>query len=102
MTGKHVNAEANGSVGLDGKLNLPVSLHFSPELSERLRKRASVTKYLADQTGEIDISLKLAGTVTRPYPTLDTAGVQKQIKETIRKKAMEELGRAFSGEKKAK
>jgi hypothetical protein len=40
--------------------------------------------------------------VTRPYPTLDTAGVQKQIKETIRKKAMEELGRAFSGEKKAK
>ena len=102
MTGKHVNAEANGSVGLDGKLNLPVSLHFSPELSKRLRKRASVTKYLADQTGEIDISLKLAGTVTRPYPTLDIAGVQKQIKETIRKKAMEELGRAFSGEKKAK
>jgi len=102
MTGKHVNAEAEGTVGLDGKLNLPVRLHFSPELSEKLRKRASVAKYLADKTGEIDISLKLAGTVTRPYPTLDTAGVQEQIKEAVRKKAIEELGRAFSEEKKAK
>jgi uncharacterized protein involved in outer membrane biogenesis len=102
MTGKHVNAEAEGTVGLDGKLNLPVSLHFSPELSEKLRDRASVARYLTDETGDIDISLKLAGTVTRPYPTLDTAGVQEQIKETIRKKAIEELGKAFSGEKKTK
>ncbi|OPL10592.1 MAG: hypothetical protein AVO38_05115 [delta proteobacterium ML8_D] len=102
MTGEHVNAEARGAVGLDGKLNLPVSLHFSPELSEKLRDSASVAGYLADETGDIDISLKLAGTVTRPYPTLDTTGVKGKIKETIRKKAIEELGRAFSGEKKTK
>lgn len=102
MTGKDVNAKANGTVGLDGKLDLPVSLRFSPELSEKLKKRASVTKYLVNETGEVDIRLKLAGTVTRPYPTLDTSGVQEQVKETIRKKAIEELEKALSGEKKAK
>ena len=102
MTGKDVNAQAKGTVGLDGKLDLPVSLRFSPELSEKLKKRASVAKYLADETGEVEIRLKLTGTVTRPYPTLDTAGVQEQVKETVRKKAIEELGKALSGEKKAK
>ena len=54
-----------------------------------------------DETGEAEIRLKLAGTVTRPYPTLDTAGVQEQVKETVRKKAIEELEKALSGEKKA-
>lgn len=102
MTGKDVNAQAKGTVGLDGKLDLPVSLRFSPELSEKLKKRASVAKYLVDETGEAEIRLKLAGTVTRPYPTLDTAGVQEQVKETVRKKAIEELGKALSGKKKAK
>ncbi|MBW1719820.1 MAG: hypothetical protein JRJ43_09715, partial [Deltaproteobacteria bacterium] len=34
--------------------------------------------------------------------TLDTAGVQEQVKETVRKKAIEDLGKALSGEKKAK
>ncbi len=102
MTGKDVNAQAKGTVGFDGKLDLPVSLRFSPELSEKLKKRASVAKYLVGETGEAEIRLKLAGTVTRPYPTLDTAGVQEQVKETVRKKAVEELGKALSGEKKAK
>jgi len=101
MTGKDVNAQAKGTVGLDGKLNLPVSLRFSPELSEKLRKRASVAKYLMDETGEVEIRLKLAGTVTRPYPTLDTAGVQEQVKKAVRKKAIEELGKVLSGKKKA-
>ena len=102
MTGKDVNAQAKGTVGLDGKLDLPVRLHFSPELSEKLKKRVSMAKYLVDETGEAEIRLKLAGTVTRPYPTLDTAGVQEQVKKTVRKKAIEELGKALSGKKKAK
>ncbi len=102
MTGKDVNAQAKGTVGLDGKLDLPVSLRFSPELSEKLKKRASMAKYLADETGEVEIRLKLTGTVTRPYPTLDAAGVQERVKETVRKKAVEELGKALSGKEKAK
>jgi hypothetical protein len=36
----------------------------------------------------------------RPYPTLDTAGVSEQVKETIWKKAVEKLDEAMTGEKK--
>ncbi|MEA3386462.1 MAG: AsmA family protein [Thermodesulfobacteriota bacterium] len=102
MSSKDVNAQAKGTVGLDGKLDLPVTLHFSPELSEKLKKRVSMAKYLVDETGEAEIRLKLVGTVTRPYPTLDTAGMQEQVKKTVRKKAIEELRKAILGKKKAK
>ncbi|RPI51881.1 MAG: hypothetical protein EHM49_06515, partial [Deltaproteobacteria bacterium] len=102
MTGKDVNAQAKGTVGLDGKLDLPFSLRFSPELSEKLKKRVSVAKYLMDEKGEAEIRLKLAGTVTRPYPSIDTKGVQEQVKDTFRKKAIKEIGKVLSGEKKDK
>lgn len=100
MTGKDVNAQAKGTVGLDGKLDLPFSLRFSPELSEKLKKRVSVAKYLMDEKGEAEIRLKLAGTVTRPYPSIDTKGIQEQVKDTFRKKAIEKLGKALAGKKK--
>jgi hypothetical protein len=38
MSGKDVVAQAKGNVGLDGKLDLPVTLRFSPELSKKLKK----------------------------------------------------------------
>jgi hypothetical protein len=38
MSGKDVVAQTKGNVGLDGKLNLPVTLRFSPELSKKLKK----------------------------------------------------------------
>lgn len=102
MTGKDVNAQAQGTIGLDGKLDLPFSLRFSQELSEKLKKRVSVARYLIDQKGEAEIRLKLAGTATRPYPTVDTKGLQEQVKETVRKKAIKEIGKVLSGEKKDK
>ena len=38
MSGKDVVAQVKGNVGLDSKLDLPVTLRFSPELSKKLKK----------------------------------------------------------------
>ncbi len=100
MTGEDVGARAEGTIGLDGNLDMPVTLLLSPALSEKLRKRTSVAKYLTIKEGQTELRLKLAGSLMRPYPTLDTAGVSEQVKETIWKKAVEKLDEALTGKKK--
>ncbi len=100
VNSKDVRAQAKGNVGLDGRLDLPVDLYLSPKLSKKLKKFSSIVKYLASREGETELHLKLTGTLTHPYPVLNTAGIQRQLKETIRKKAIEVLRRALTGKKK--
>jgi len=100
MSGKDVGARAEGTIGLDGNLDMPVTLLLSQALSEKLRKRASVAKYLTSEEGQAELRLKLAGSLMRPYPTLDTAGVSEQVKEAIQKKAVEKLDEVLTGKKK--
>jgi len=90
-----IKADADGTVSLDGALDLPLTLHLSKELGDKLKSRASVAKYLVDQQGETVLRLKLAGTAAKPRPTLDAAAVQ----ETIKEKAIEKLGDMLSGKK---
>jgi uncharacterized protein involved in outer membrane biogenesis len=101
MSGKDVvGARAEGTIGLDGNLDMPVTLLLSQALSEKLQKRASIAKYLTSEEGQTELRLKLAGSLMRPYPALDTAGVSKQVKEIIRKKAVEKLDEVLTDKKK--
>jgi uncharacterized protein involved in outer membrane biogenesis len=91
MDGTRVSGETKGVIGLDGTLDLPVTLRLSEEVADQLRARSSVAKYIAGKTGEATIRMKLSGTIDRPRPTLDTAAVQEQVTETLKGKAAEEL-----------
>lgn len=95
LDSKDIKADADGTVSLDGALDLPLILRLSKDLGDKLKSRASVAKYLADQQGETVLRLKLAGTAGNPRPALDAAGVQ----ETIKQKAIEKLGDVLSGKK---
>ena len=99
MSGDDVEVRMNGTVGLDGKLDMPVSLRLSPELSAKFNDRVSVARYITNKKGEAEVHVKLTGMVTRPRPTLDTARVKEQLKETVRKKAGEMLEEILFGEK---
>jgi hypothetical protein len=81
-------------------MDMPMTLLLSLSLSEKLRKRASVAKYLTSKEGQTELRLKMAGSLMRPYPALDTAGVSEQVKETVRKKAVEKLDEVLTGKKK--
>jgi len=87
-----ISADADGIIGLDGSLNMPVALHLSPALAEKLKSRASFTQYLADEQGGSTLNLKLAGTVSNPKPTFDMKGVQDQLQKTLQKKLFEQEG----------
>ena len=91
MQGTDLNAETEGVIGLDGSLNLPVTLHLSPALSDKLKSRASFAKYLTDDQGGSTLNLKLTGNLAHPKPALDTKGVQKQLQKTIQKQIFKQL-----------
>jgi len=76
MNSKGLKAMADGSVGLDGKLDLPLTLRLSPKFSKRLKRRVLAARYLTDRENNTVIFLKLIGTLSRPALTFDTTGVK--------------------------
>lgn len=94
-----IAADADGIIGLDGSLNMPVTLHLSPALAEKLKSRGSFTQFLADGEGGSTLNLKLAGTVSNPQPTLDMKGVQDQLQKTLQQKLLEQGGGTQTDEK---
>lgn len=102
IDGKGLEVETAGRIGLDTTLELPMTLKLSPELSARLEKKSSIARYLADEQGQTTLRLKLAGTLKKPKPTLDSGMVKEQLENTLRQKAMSEIDRAMGGDKKGK
>jgi AsmA protein len=101
LQGPDLDAETEGIIGLDGSLDLPLTFHLSQPLADKLRSRASFTKYLSDEQGGATLHLKLAGTLRRPQPTLDMKGVQDQLQKSLEKEVIKQLDSSGgqSGEK---
>ena len=100
MNGNEVSGLAQGKIGLDGILDLPVTLQFSPELSEKLSQKHAIARYLRDETGRTEIKLKLTGTLDRPRPTIDSSGIQEQATKALSNRAAEELQKLLSNDSK--
>jgi len=102
MDGRDVSLTSKeGVISLDGTaVDMPFHLTFSQEISEKLKQRSSLANYLADEEGQTAVSLKVTGSLRKPRVTLDSSGVKKQVTETLKKKAFEELDRAFGSEQK--
>lgn len=93
MDGSDFGAETNGIADLDGNLELPVTLKLSQALSKKLDARGSITNFLTNEKGETELRLKIAGSFSSPKTSLDSAGVEEQVKKTIKAKAINELDR---------
>ena len=91
LQGADLDADAEGIIGLDGSLDLPLTFHLSPALADKLRARASYAKYLTDDKGGSTLHLKLAGSLKNPQPTLDMKGVQEQLQKSLQKEVIKQL-----------
>ena len=99
LKGDDISADADGIIGLDGSLNMPLALHLSPALAEKLKSSASFTQYLADGEDGATLNLKLAGTVSSPKPTLDMKNVQEQLQKKLQKQLLEQQDGTQTDEK---
>lgn len=96
-----VKAKTTGRVGLDGSLDLPLTITLSPAISSSLGNRAGLGQLLKDSEGNTVLHLKLAGTLSRPRPTIGRKELRQQIGTAIEKKLFETLSKPSpSGENK--
>ena len=98
MNGANIKMQTDGNIDINnGNLDLPLQLEFSGAMAEQLRQKASFLKYLSTKEDSTALSLKITGSTSSPKATLDKAAVEKQIKQQIEKKAMEEIGKKLLG-----
>ena len=90
LNSQDVRAQIQGTVGLDGTLNLPVVLKLSPKLGDKLKKRVSFARYLSREKGWMVVPIKLTGSVDRPIPTPDLGTLKERLKGEATK-ALERL-----------
>ncbi len=91
-------AKMDGNVGLDGRLNMPVSLSLSPRLSSRLESRLKAARYMEKQGDRIVVHLAVGGMANSPKINFDTTQVRRQATDSL---INEVLGDDASPEEKA-
>ena len=89
LEGSEVRMKPQGTVGLDGSLDLNLNASLAPALMQKLDRRGQVTRFLTDQQGWGQLPLRVAGSYDNPRFALDATGVREQVEE----KAREELQR---------
>ncbi|MBW1646001.1 MAG: AsmA family protein [Deltaproteobacteria bacterium] len=95
MNAAELSARSTGTVGLDGRLQLPVNLTLGRELSRQLVRKYPWMKNLADREGRTTIDLQVNGSLSRPRVALNEKTTQKQVEKVIEKKLFEQLNRSL-------
>ncbi len=91
FTGKDARLNPNGSLGLDGSLDLSLDLRLSPDLTKKVDGKGGVTKFLSDSEGWGRVPLRLSGTVSKPKFSLDTSAAKEQVKEKAQQELQKQL-----------
>jgi AsmA protein len=98
IVSKQLKISPQGSVGLDGSLDLGLDTRLSPELSARLDRGGSVTRYLEDQDGWTQMPLLLTGDFSSPRFGLDPKGLNRQATKALGKELNRQLDKLFKSE----
>jgi len=91
LAGKDVRMQPEGTIGLDGSLNVALDLAISPELTGRLGSGGKVTRFFKDAEGWGQVPLKVTGTIGSPRFALDTSAVKGKVKEKAREEIQKKL-----------
>jgi len=84
-----------GSLGLDGSLDMGLDTRLSPELSAKLDKSASVTRYLTDEDGWTQMPLLLTGDFSSPRFGIDPKGLNRQAGKALGNELNRQLNKLF-------
>lgn len=83
ITGTGWRARSEGTVDLDGSLDLPVTMVLGRELSRTLQQTYSWAAELANEEGETELALALGGTLRRPKASISEAVARRTVEKTI-------------------
>ncbi len=96
IDGSAVRMNPTGTVGLENfALDLSLNPRFSPDLLGRLDARGTVTQFLKDDQGWGSVPIRVAGTASEPRFTIDTTGIQRQLRERADQELRQQLERGI-------
>ena len=96
LQSSNIDILAKGTVGLNGRLEMPLTLRLSPEYGQSLDEKATFARYLGDDQGRTTLHLKAQGSLQDPKLTIDTKASGKQVQKVMERKLLEELGKSLS------
>lgn len=91
FSGRQVRLAPQGSVGLDGSLDVTLDARLAPELTARLDKQGGVSRYLADAQGWGQVPLKVSGSLERPRFEIDARAAAQKAGRALEKKLEQKL-----------
>lgn len=91
FSGDQVRLAPQGTIGLDGRLNLHLDARLAPELTARLDRGGRVTRYFQDAEGWGEVPLKLTGSLDRPRFEIDAKAAVKKAGEKLQEKLEQKL-----------
>jgi len=77
------NMLTNGTIGLDGKINLALTFTLNKKESDALKKRHADWVLFYDKAGKAVIDMNITGKVLDPKFALDTKKIQQRLKGKI-------------------
>ncbi|BCR05142.1 hypothetical protein DESUT3_22110 [Desulfuromonas versatilis] len=91
FSGKDLRMAPQGSVGLDGSLDVRLDARISPALTDKLDKKGKFTQFLKDQEGWGQVPVLVTGTAARPSFALDTSAIKGQVEQKVKQEVQKKL-----------
>lgn len=91
FSGSNARFAPQGTVGLDGELDLALDLRLSPTLTGKLDRRGNVAQFFTDAEGWGQVPLKAKGTFGAPRFAIDSSAVKGKVKEKAREEIEKKL-----------
>jgi len=88
--------DPKGNIGLDETINLEFDLKLSPRLTDKATRNTGIAKYIKDDAGWGRIPLRVSGTFSNPYYSIDASKAGRRV---IEKKAKELIKNLFEKNK---
>lgn len=86
----YFKAKSVGTIGLNGVLNVPVTMSLSPRLSLQLDRRLEAAQYMEKVNGRTQVHFMIDGSMTKPKVKLDVAKTARQATDQAIDKFLED------------
>jgi hypothetical protein len=87
MSARGIRADFNGTVSLDGQLNMKVPVQLSGEAGKKLPAKLR----LLESGGKVTLPLEIKGELRKPKVKLDLKNAKKAIEKKLKKKLLNKL-----------
>lgn len=98
LAGDDLRLVPQGTIGLDGALDLGLDSRFSPKLTQKLAGKGDLGRLVADSEGWGRVPLRVKGTLSEPKIKLDSAALTNQAAEAVRQKLERSLEKRLQKE----